>query len=208
MKQRVVFILKEQLGYHGSHVPSKGLFNSAQFVVNALRDAGVEARLVEVIDNNDIDRVLTLYRPTHCIIEALWVVPEKFEQLQQLHPRVKFVVRIHSKTPFLASEGIALEWLKRYDVRVGFNSLAAARELGALVKLPLAYLPNVYLPGCPPSQARVVHDDLHVGCLGAIRPLKNHLLQALAAIEYAEVTNRALHFHVNTGREEQGREPV
>ena len=40
----------------------------------------------------------------------------------------------------------------------------------------------------------------NVGCFGAIRPMKNHLMQAVAAIEFANRNNLTLRFHVNAGR--------
>jgi glycosyltransferase involved in cell wall biosynthesis len=43
---------------------------------------------------------------------------------------------------------------------------------------------------------------LNIGCFGAIRPMKNHLMQAVAAIEFADRNNLILHFHINSGRVE------
>jgi hypothetical protein len=73
---------------------------------------GVDSTIIEVIDNNGIDREVTKYKPTHVIIEALWVIPSKFEILTKLHPNVKWIIRLHSEIPFLANEGIAMEWMK------------------------------------------------------------------------------------------------
>lgn len=92
-KSRVLFTCKRGGIYGGVYSEagngprSSGLRNSAGFVVNMLRANGVRAKLVEVTDNNDIDREVTAYRPTHVIIEALWVVSSKFEALQRRHPR-------------------------------------------------------------------------------------------------------------------------
>lgn len=49
---------------------------------------------------------------------------------------------------------------------------------------------------------------INVGCFGAVRPLKNHLLQALASIQFAREKGAFLRFHINTGRVETGGEPV
>src|ERR1043165_4140898 len=130
----ILFIIKQQLGYNGSPVPSKGLFNSAQFVVNALRRADIFARLVEVVDGNDIDRAVTRYRPTHCILEALWVTPPKLAELRRLHPKIQFIVRLHSKTPFLATEGIAMQWLREYETTIATNAVATAFDLRPIVR--------------------------------------------------------------------------
>ena len=90
---------------------NSGLLNSANQVHEMLLDHGVESKLVQVIDNNCIDKEVHQYKPTHVIIEALWCVPEKFEILQKLHPKVKWILRLHSETPFIANEGIAMEWI-------------------------------------------------------------------------------------------------
>ena len=51
-------------------------------------------------------------------------------------------------------------------------------------------------------------DTINISCFGAIRPLKNHLIQAMAAIEFANLTGKKLRFHVNATRKEQGGEPI
>ena len=84
---RVLFILKSGCGYgHWSH-KSSGLFNSASACAQMLEDDGIPSKVVEVVDNNCIDREVHKFRPTHVIIEALWVVPEKFSVLSKLHPK-------------------------------------------------------------------------------------------------------------------------
>jgi hypothetical protein len=83
---RVLFICKQRPASYGA---SYGLLNSCRFLCNALHKMGVEAKLVEVLDNNSIDREVSQYKPTHVFIEALWVVPEKFDVLIPLHPHVK-----------------------------------------------------------------------------------------------------------------------
>ena len=72
----------------------------------------IVASFVQVVDNNDIDREIVKFQPTVVIIEAFWVVPDKFDILKILHPKVVLVVRNHSEIPFLANEGVAFEWLQ------------------------------------------------------------------------------------------------
>ena len=80
MKQsKILFILKIKQNYGATNDYSiglsTGLYNSAQFMNEMLIDGGFDSQMVSVIDNNDIDREVTLHKPTHVIIEALWVVP-------------------------------------------------------------------------------------------------------------------------------------
>ena len=225
---KVLFILKRREDYNATvHTKiglTTGLYNSANFMSDMLNTIGVEAKTVVVKDNNDIDREVNLYKPTHCIIEAVWVVPYKFQVLQKLHPNVKWIIRIHSEMPFMANEGMAMGWFGDYisfkNVILAPNAPRMFRELRSffLIKNPellnkihekLIYLPNYY-----PQEYKTAKninfdkDYIDFGCFGAIRPLKNHLLQALASIEYADSIDKKAHFHINSGRIEMKGEPV
>jgi len=210
--QRVLFILKRNEGYGGSG-PSSGLLNSARYCLVTLQDAGIGAHLVEVTDNNDIDREITKYRPTVVIIEALWVVPEKFDVLKRLHPGVEWIVRIHSEVPFLAQEGIAMAWIIDYwrrGLTVAVNSRRCQRDLWRVkcaTRAPggTAYLPNCYVLPAVPDE-RTDPRRLNIGCFGAIRPMKNQLEQAICAIHFANNVGLPLDFHINAARVETGGE--
>lgn len=191
---------------------SSGLKNSASFVVEMLKENGIRTHIVEVSDNNAIDKEVSEFRPTHVIIEAYWVVPEKFEVLQRLHPRVKWIVRNHSELPFLANEGNAIDWTLRYieyrNVYVSPNSERTYKDTQEIVKTKLGkkaadkviYLPNYYKVEQEKTKKYSVSDTINVGCFGAIRPFKNHLVQAMAAIQYAQKHNMKLNFHINVAR--------
>lgn len=220
---RVLFVLKQRPGYVGVGM-SSGLANSVRFVVDMLRKEGIEAESIEVPDYNHIHRHCLRYRPTHAIIEAIWATPQKFVELAQLNPQIKWIVRGHSEIPFLANEGIAIDWIFRYvelpNVSYAANSLASVRDIRTLVQAShpswtraqveekVVSLPNFY-----PAQMRFLRrkasdEFLDVGCFGAIRPLKNQLIQAIAAIEFAEFQGKTLRFHINGTRTEQGGERV
>lgn len=229
VKPRVLFILKRRDDFndcpsYSQNGLSTGLLNSATFVHDMLVNQGVDSKVVVVIDNNDIDKEVTLYRPTHVIIEALWVVPSKFEILRKLHPKVKWVIRYHSETPFIANEGIAMTWLHGYirqpNVYLGVNAprymgeiktiLAASGLDDENINRRVFFLPNYYpVPTfVRPHHQHTNQNHVNVGCFGAIRPLKNHLLQAIAALKFADIIGKALHFHVNIGRVEMKGDPI
>src|SRR5712671_1819959 len=115
--KKVLFVCKKNEGSGGYSVMGKrsGLFNSTRFVAEALVEHGVDAKVVEVVDNNCIDREAFAFKPDIVIIEALWVVPSKFAVLRRLHPGVKWFVHLHSNAPFLALEGVAIEWITEYS---------------------------------------------------------------------------------------------
>jgi hypothetical protein len=217
---KVLFILKRREDFNATvHTAlglSTGLFNSASFMNDMLTTQGVESKLVVVVDNNDIDREVTAYRPTHVIIEALWVVPTKFDILQKLHPTVKWIVRLHSEMPFMAGEGMAMNWLGDYcsykNVIIGVNAPRMMNEVkfylqhkynwtDEVATQRVIYMPNFY----PQTHYKANKLDktkeyVDIGCFGAVRPLKNHLVQAFASLKFAKILGKKLRFHINAGR--------
>lgn len=211
---KILFICKERNHNYG---PSFGLINSCKFIVNALERYKIESKVITVIDNNDIDREVTAYKPTHVFIEALWVVPSKFPILFKLHPKVKWYIRIHSKIPFLAHEGMAIGWIKEYadlaDLNPNFHITANNLDIGESMNyaygINVDYFPNIYDPGYssvePPRCGKIKLPKKHVldvGCFGAIRPMKNQLYQALAAITFGNELGFKIRFHINGNRVE------
>ena len=224
---KVLFILKRREDYnsvlHSNIGLSTGLYNSAKFMNDMLKNSGVESKLVVVEDNNSIDREVNQYQPTHVIIEALWVVPEKFEILQKLHPNVQWIIRLHSEMPFMAGEGMAMDWLGKYSTFKNIKIACNAPRMMKEVSLYLAHRNNwtskqteeevIYLPNYYPQDFKHKTFDknkeyIHISCFGAIRPLKNHLVQAIAAIQFANSIGKKLVFHVNAGRIEMKGEPM
>ena len=225
---KILFILKRREDYsailHDQVGLSTGLFNSATFVNDMLINAGIESILEVAIDNNCIDGLVNKHKPTHVIIEALWVVPSKFEVLCKLHPDVTWIIRLHSEMPFMAGEGIAMEWIGEYskfkNIVIGVNAPRMMRE----VQMYLRHLNGwskketanrvIYMPNYYPQKYKSVRkinkkkNTIDIACFGAIRPLKNHLTQAFAAIEFAESIDKKLRFHINAGRIEMNGSPV
>ena len=227
---RLLFILKHRdFSYaddsYGAGKRDSGLSNSVRFVVEMLATVGIHAASVEVQDNNGIDRAVASFQPTHVLIEALWVVPAKFAQLIPLHPTVRWIVHLHSELPFLANEGMAIQWLAGYmrfpQISIAANSKQAAHDLRSLLhsSSPLLsseevcervmYLPNYY-PLTRPAQKQLapMGDTVNVGCFSAVRPMKNQVLQAAAAIHFARLQGKRLCFHINATRVETAGENV
>jgi hypothetical protein len=209
---KILFVVKKREiydycpGYNTSF--QSGLFNSARMICEALKPLGFETHIADVVDNNCIDREISLFKPDICIIEGLWVVPTKFSILTTLHPAVQFVIRIHSRLPFLAVEGQAIDWIIKYayypNVYVACNNLDTNDSVGLINDRNL-YLPNYYLlPKVKQKKINLHREDIHIGCFGAVRPMKNQLTQAFAAIKYAEYLGKKLYFHMNSSRVETG----
>jgi len=226
MSCKVLFILKRRQDYnaiaHSAKGLSTGLYNSAAFMNDMLNESGVKSALEVAIDNNCIDRLVNLHKPTHVIIEALWVVPSKFKVLTKLHPNVKWIVRIHSEMPFMAGEGMAMDWLGEYikfpQISIGVNAPRMLNELRTYLATAnfqypeeiedrVFYLPNFY----PQEYTTKKHNRkewIDISCFGAVRPLKNHMVQAIAAIKFANKRDLQLRFHINGGRIEMKGDPM
>ena len=224
---KILFILKRRQDYDpDKHSPkglSTGLFNSASFMDQMLNDAGVDSVMEVAIDNNCIDRLVRTHNPTHVIIEALWVVPSKFAVLTNLHPTVTWIIRLHSEMPFIASEGMAIDWIGDYaavpSIVIGVNAPRMLDEIRTYLRIKqgltaaetdrkVVYLPNYYPQSYKTKRFNRRKSHVDVGCFGAVRPLKNHLLQAFAAINFADKIGKSLRFHINSGRIEMKGDPV
>jgi hypothetical protein len=216
---KILFILKRREDFdpakHTAKGLSTGLLNSASFVVDCLTEQGKDVALEVAIDNNCIDRLVTKHRPSHVIIEALWVVPSKFEVLRKLHPHTKWIIRLHSEVPFIAGEGIAMNWIADYlthpNVYIGINAPRVMEEMKSYLRAKfedtkdidelVIYLPNSYPSDYKPARGIDRNKDtLDISCFGAVRPLKNHLVQAIAALTFARKIGKGLNFHINSER--------
>lgn len=209
MSPRIVFLCKQRLDNYG-YLTSSGLLNSARMVVETLRENGLSANLVDCVDGNDIDRVVTEYGATHAILEAFWVTPEKLEELAKLHPKIHWAIRNHSKSVFLVSEGIGFPWAiaycrlgKKYNIKLAPNSRAFADEFRDALGFKTTFLPNIYRPANAVPRRGGITPFLHVGSFGAVRLLKNQITQALAAMAWANAANLRIAFHINASRQEQ-----
>lgn len=223
MSVSTLFILKNRTQTYDNYscysysLNGYGLYNSASNMVRMLNDNNISSALELVVDNNGIDAVVAEHRPSHVFIEAVWVVPSKFAELIPLHPNIQWVIRIHSETPFLANEGQAVGWLFEYlnypNITLAFNSLNIYEEFSNLVdesvKDRVVYLPNHY-DGAVATSISIAPEDgvINIGCFGAVRPLKNQLIQAIAAVDFANRIGKRLKFHINATRVEQKGEPV
>ena len=222
MPKKVLFILKkrEETDPEGNKkIIETGLLNSATYLNELLNEMNIVSNIELAIDNNCIDRLVTKHRPTHVIIEALWVVPSKFLILCHLHKTVKWIIRFHSEMPFLACEGIAMQWMIKYslfpNLIIGINAKRLLRECETIINIKnnfdneklkekVIYLPNYYKFNCIPH-AKMINKEkeyIDICSFGAIRPLKNQLIQAFSAIEFAKKIGKKLRYHINATRVE------
>ena len=207
---KILFLIKKNNSYgsYSEQTSKSGLLNSAKFLLQGLLQNKIikHGKIAMCDDGNDVDREVHEYKPNICIIEALWVTPDKLAENIALHPTTLFIVRIHSCIPFLAMEGIAMEWIQQYPV-VSFNNEQTVDYINTIITDPL-YLPNID----EKHEVEIENNDhkkhINIGCFGSVRPLKNQLLQAVAAINYGNHNDKDIHFHINATRIEQKGDPV
>lgn len=209
-KERIewLFIVKQRIGTYGEPI---GLHNSAAICADALNQMGITAKSILVQDGNSIDRIVTKTKPKRVIIEALWCTPEKLKELIRLHPHIQWFIRIHSRLPFLSQEGISIEWLKKYrdlGVKIAANHLVTADDLKKILNYDILYMPNLYAFNLDVPNCYIPANILNISCFGAIRPLKNQFIQAVAAMRCANKLKTTLHFHMNGNRIEQKGDPI
>lgn len=203
-----LFILRDSSAptNHYTTTATSGVGTSTRFIVEALTAAGFSVAVAGVATADEIAHVVRMHRPVKVVIETLWVNPEVFPALLAEFPDVVWMVRDHSESCFRVLEENAFGWVIDYlnmGVMVISNAKAThdfdimARAAGANPKL-VKWAPNIY----PVSEHDVLperSDDgiVRIGCFGAVRPMKNHITQALAALQFAERLGVSIHFHIN-----------
>jgi hypothetical protein len=123
----------------------------------------------------------------------------------------------------MAGEGIAMDWIGDYakfsQLIIGVNAPRMLSEIRAYLSTVQQWTPTetkdkvVYMPNFYPQEyvTKVFNKDKYwvdIACFGAVRPLKNHMLQAVAALKFARKINKQLRFHINSGRIEMKGDPV
>lgn len=209
-------------GYNAglSWANNSGLFNSCAFIVDMLNASGVGSRLIQIDGAEQVENQIKACQPTDVVIEAFFVPPSVLAYLSDKYPTVRWIIRAHSEIPFLAQDGNAMAWLAQYlalpAVSLAANTIRARSDLQRAVKSFFPHwdqptldhrvelLPNYYPTPAPLPRVPSPFRTLNVGCLGAIRPLKNQLLQAIAAIGLASDLGKKLLFHINSARVEGG----
>lgn len=161
---------------------------------------GVHRVYVENLEH--VELAIQRFNPKKIVFEALWASQHDISTLKAKYPRIKIYLHLHSNIPFLACEGYAMAKIlesQRLGVGIICNDSRAAASLGGIC------LPNIYHTKTEAPE-RQSNEDLNVIIAGSMRPMKNHLIQAIAAIRYAESIDKKLRLHVNMGRSEGGGE--
>lgn len=199
-----------------SHI---GLGVAALANAKYLGEHGIDATVFPVRHNIDIVKAIVSYQSetgyplTHTVISAPWISCRDIVEIVKYFPMIQFVIVSHSNVGFLQADpqGIHLlrdyvELSRKYDnLSVGGNSAKFVRWLGEAYEEHAVLLPNMY-PVCGgldftcPAESPVIK----IGSFGAIRPLKNQITAAAAAMIISDRLDMPVEFHLSAGREEGG----
>lgn len=208
MSNKIDLIFFEKINHRFKRVSgtrqASGLTNCLNHLVKCV--AGTVRCEVDNIDH--VHYAIQKYRPKKIVFEALWLNESMIQSIRKSYPNIGIYVHMHSKIDFLSTEGHGFHFMNEYlnnKITIIWNDKSAYDSMYGHVDS--IYLPNTYSLRSSELFDQVASKDsltINAACYGALRPMKNHLNQAIAAIRAADWLNRKLIFHVNLGRSEGG----
>jgi glycosyltransferase involved in cell wall biosynthesis len=207
-----------------SHI---GLGVSATQNAKALRAAGYIVEIWAISSFADLQALLAAdlqasmmqhHVPlTHLVISAPWLPSADLQKIAASYPPIEIAVVTHSNIGFLQADPRAIELLRQGseleqaypNFHIAANSQRFKTWWRATYGTAMEMLPNMYPLG--PIRVRPLWrgGTLRLGCFCAIRPYKNVLTAAAAALEVGQrlrVTD--LEFWISGGRTEGGGETI
>ena len=213
-ERRVILTYKNMpVAHHVSHI---GLGVSALNTAKVLRANGIFTDVWPILGAKDLAARIerTDPPPTHIVIGAPWIPTLDLQAyLVFKYPAIQFAVVCHSNVGFLQNDPQAITNFRQdLDLEQGALNFSAAgnsqRFCGWILSSygrPCVWLPNLYfLEGQPVYRRPWSGGLLKIGAFGAVRPLKNHLSAAAAALEIANDLHTPMEFHISVGRIEGG----
>lgn len=147
---------------------------------------------------------------THVCISAPWLSTRDLRAMAKHYKDIKFTVVSHSNVGFLQAdpngvrllrEGLALS-KEIPNFQIAGNSIKFVEWIKEAYDADVALLPNMYPSNTPakPWNGGVIK----IGAFGAVRPQKNLMTAAAAAIAIGRELDRPVEFYYNSGRDEGG----
>jgi glycosyltransferase involved in cell wall biosynthesis len=194
-----------------SHI---GLGVAAVNTAKVLRREGIKTNVWPVLSAADLRARLRKEPAEHVIISAPWIPAAELQSLSNEFTETHFAVTCHSNVGFLQAdpsgvrlvrETLDLE-LASHNVRLAGNSKRFCTWMESTFGGRCYYLPNLYYLDAPPPRQRAFcgSSTLRIGVFGAVRPQKNLMSAAGAAIEIARKLRVPLDLWFSAGRSEGG----
>lgn len=214
-ERRVILTYKNfPVAHNVSHI---GLGVSALNTAKVLRENGAFCDVWPILGAKDLAARIAQAdpQPTHVVIGAPWIPTLDLQAFLVFRfPHINFSVVCHSNVGFLSADPQAIKnYREDLDLEQGALNFSAAGNsqrfcdfIAQSYRRPCRYLPNLYyLETGQPTQRRAwTGGKLRIGSFGAVRPLKNHISAAAAALELSEKLNTEVDFHISVGRVEGG----
>ena len=149
---------------------------------------------------------------THVIISAPWLSKMDMESLIKHFSTIQFVIESHSNVGFLQADPWSLERFRQAmelshkypNIKVAGNSARFVDWMRLAYEEDVVLLPNLY-PTFPIRQHCKSPDGVtKIGAFGAVRPQKNFMTAAAAAIAIQKMIGAPVEFHMSTGGEGDG----
>jgi glycosyltransferase involved in cell wall biosynthesis len=197
-----------------SHI---GLGVTAMTNAKVLTAKGHDVEVWPVTNNVDIVNALQAKHPTHLVIQAPWLSTYDLTTMVHAFPKIVFAVVSHSNVGFLQADPCGVRLLREAsELSTGVHNFSLAANSEKFVgwwrrayRAPAIHLPNLYYADEVSRPARRWNGGtLRIGAFGAIRPLKNLMTAAAAALEIAARKQADLEFWLSGGRLEGGGDVV
>jgi glycosyltransferase involved in cell wall biosynthesis len=183
-----------------------------------LRREGIKAHVWPILGASDLRKRLEASPAKQIIISAPWIPSVDLQSLSGDFSETHFAVNCHSNVGFLQAdrngvklirEAMELE-LGTHNIQLAGNSHRFCDWVRATFGAPCVYLPNLYSLDCEPVWQRspFAGGTLRIGVFGAIRPLKNLMSAAGAALEISRRLRVPLELWLSSGRSEGGGDTV
>lgn len=181
--------------------PTSGQASGLSICLKMIADTLPYVSVAQVDNVDHIATAIYAVKPKKVLIQALWVSDEQWKYLRRTFPEVKFYAHIHSNAPFLACEIDAFGHInvaRENGVGVVFND-------GRMGDNEDVYLPNIYKDYSKTTKTTAKdQNEFNVICAGSLRPMKNHITQAMGAMHYCNTNKKRLNFYINGTRSEGG----
>lgn len=199
-----------------------GLGVSGTNTCGVLRRNGIMAEPIPLVTPDDLydylenDRRITKpdhVRVTHVVISAPWIPTKDYKHLCQIFPDVVFTVLVHSNVGFLQADPRGVKLIREAaDLRLpNFRLAGNCKEFVSWIRHAYGrdcwLTPNLYDFGPNPQipKKHVWKDGpLRIGSFGAVRPLKNTMSAAGAALQISSMLDTPVEFWMSSNRTEGG----
>jgi hypothetical protein len=199
-----------------SHI---GLGVAAMNIQKCLIRAGIRTLVWPIISSLELCEALRKDpEVTHVVLSAPWIPSIQIQEMVNAFPDVSFAMTCHSNVGFLQADSNALVLIRQAmeierstpNFHVAGNSNRFCEWVRRAYSVPCTFLPNLYYLDETTNSHRPTWTSgpLRIGAFGAMRPLKNFMSAAGAALEMAQQLRADTELWLSVGRTEGGGETV